>query len=520
MKISLTTREVRDPEATMGRLMRRTHKLVLHGLVVVAGVLTTPVLAQSAECHSLGEAAGGPSNAHTRYVEANLRPAVIKQGDKPFSLAERMRQYGVPGLSVAVIHNGKLEWARGWGVRDTASCAPVTPDTAFQAASISKVVTAVLALRLVEQEKIGLDRNINEALHSWKLPLDPKLAPKGVTLRQLLSHTAGLGVHGFAGYVPGAPLPTPVQILDGVPPSNSGAVRSVLPAGAQFEYSGGGYVLTQLALSDTSGMPFAKLAQREVLRPLGMTRSAYAQPPSPSIRANIAFGHANGRPIPGNYHVYPELGPAGLWTSASDLARLLMDMQASAAGKKGHRLSPAMTREMLTPVKDNWGLGVALYTNGSPRFGHDGVNEGVQSFMIAYVDKGDGIVALTNGGNGRRLMDEVVRSIATDYGWPDIAAPATEEKTLSLAELSKAAGRFVGGGLNVVLEARPDGLYANVGAPVAERLVTLSARRFRSNSMGVTVEFAPDFSSMTMIEGGPPMKLVRVGVPPAARKGD
>jgi CubicO group peptidase (beta-lactamase class C family) len=501
-------------------MMRRIQKLVLHGSVAIAGVLATPVLAQQTHCAAPDETAGGASNAHTRNVEANLQPAVIKAGDKPASLAERMRQYDVPGLSVAVIHNGKVEWARGWGVRDTTSCAAVTPETAFQAASISKVATAMVALRLVEQGKIGLDRNINDALRSWKMPSDPKLAPNGISLRQLLSHTAGLGVHGFNGYLPDTPLPTPVQILDGVSPSNSGAVRNVLPAGSQFEYSGGGYVVTQLALSDVSGVPFAELAQREVLRPLGMTRSAYAQPPSPAIRANMALGHANGSPIPGNFHVYPELGPAGLWTTAGDLARLLIDIQASDAGNKGHRLSPAMTRKMLTPVKDNWGLGVALYTSGVARFGHDGVNEGFQSFMIAYVGKSDGIVALTNGGQGRRLMDEVVRAIATDYAWPDIAAPATEEKTLSLAELAKANGRFVGGGLNVVIEARPDGLYASAGGPVPERLVTLSATRFRSESLGTTAEFAPDFSSLTFIEGGPPMKLVRVEATSPVRKGD
>lgn len=501
-------------------MMRRMQKLALQGSMVIAGLLAGPVIAQQTRCPAPDEAAGGASNAHTRNIEANLQPPVIKAGDKPFSLAERMRLYDVPGLSVAVIHDGKVEWAHGWGVRDTASCAAVTPETAFQAASISKVATAMLALRLVEQGKIGLDRNINDALRSWKLPSDPKLAPHGITLRQLLSHTAGLGVHGFAGYLPDAPLPTPVQILDGVAPGNSGAVRSVLPAGAQFEYSGGGYVVTQLALSDVSGMPFAELAEREVLRPLGMTRSAYAQPPSPAIRANMAFGHANGSPIPGNYHVYPELGPAGLWTTAGDLARLLIDIQASAAGKKGHRLSPAMARQMLAPVTDNWGLGVALYTNGVTRFGHDGVNEGFQSFMIAYAGKGDGIVALTNGGQGRRLMDEVVRAIATDYGWPDIAAPAAVEKTVPLAELARANGRFVGGGLDVVIEARPDGLYANAGSPVPERLLTLSATRFRSESLGVTAEFAPDFSSLTFIEGGPPMKLVRSGSTMPVKKGD
>lgn len=501
-------------------MMQRIQRHVLHGWIIAGLFLAAPVVAQAGSCPAPAQAAGGPSNAHIRYVEANLQPAVIKPGAKPFSLAERMRQYDVPGLSVAVIHNGKLDWSRGWGLRDAASCAPVTPETAFQAASISKLVTATLALRLVEQGKIGLDRDINEALHSWQLPKDPKLAPNGVSLRQLLSHTAGLGVHGFAGYLPDAPLPAPVQILDGASPSNSEPVRSVLPAGAQFQYSGGGYVLTQLALSDVSAMPFAELAQRELLRPLGMTRSAYAQPPSPTIRADMAFGHAHGSPIPGNYHVYPELGPAGLWTSAGDLARLLLDIQASAAGNKGHRLSSAMAREMLTPVKDNWGLGTALYTNGMARFGHDGVNEGFQSFMIAYVGKGDGVVVLTNGDQGRQLIDEVVRAIATDYGWPDISAPAAEEKVLSLAELSRAAGRFVGGGLDVVLEARPEGLFANAGAPVSERLVALSPTRFRSESLGVTVEFAPDFSSCTMLAPAPPMELVRTATAPSATKAD
>lgn len=488
------------------------HGLVLLG-VAMAVPIAAPAAAQPGSCPAPAEAVGGPSNAHTRYIEANLQPPVVEPGAKPFRLAERMRQYDVPGISVAVIHNGKLDWARGWGFRDIVSCAPVTPDTAFQAASISKVVTAMLALRLVEQGKIGLDRDINDALRSWQLPKDAKLAPDGVTLRQLLSHTAGLGVHGFDRcYQPGAPLPTTVQILDGVPPADSQPVRSILPAGAQFEYSGGGYMVAQLALSDVSSMSFADLAEREILGPLGMTRSAFAMPPSPAIRADMAYGSAYGAPIPGNYGVCPQLAPAGLWTSASDLARLLIDLQASGAGKKGHRLSPAMARKMMTPVKDNWGLGVALYRDGVPRFGHDGVNPGFESFMAAYVGKGDGIVVLTNGGDGRRLMNEVVRAVAADYGWPDIAAPATGEKTLSFAQLSKATGRFQGSGLNVDIDARPEGLFARfVGAPAsaAERLLALSPRRFRSQSLGITVEFAPDFSSFTFIDGGPPMTVLR-----------
>lgn len=483
------------------------YKLALSCSIIGVG-LAAPAAAKLDSCPLPAVAVGGVTNDHTRYVEANLLPAIIKPGDKPVTLADEMSRLDVPGISVAVIHNGKLAWARGWGFRDYASCAPVTPQTAFQAASISKAVTAVTALRLVEQHKIELDRDINAALRSWQLPRDEKLAPHGVTLRELLSHTAGLNIHGFDhGYRPGAALPNIIQILNGAggPP-----VRSVLPAGQQFEYSGGGYLVTQLALMDVSGMSFADLAQHEVLGPLGMTRSAFAMPPSPAIRADMAFGSAGGKPIPGNYEVLPQLAPAGLWTTAGDLARLLIDLQASAAGKKGHRLSPAMTRTMMTPIKGNWGLGLALWPGKAPRFGHDGVNPGFESFMISYVGKGDGVVVLANGGDGRRIIADVVRAIATDYGWPEIAAPATEEKTLTLIDLSRAAGHFEGGDLKVDLEARRDGLFARlVGASVAERLIALSPTRFRSESMGITVEFAPDFSSCTIVEGGPPMKLVR-----------
>ncbi|MGN6619621.1 MAG: serine hydrolase domain-containing protein [Sphingomonas sp.] len=493
--------------------MRWAGKCYLSGAAVTM-VLAAPANGQLGRCPVPSLTAGGPGNVHTHYVEHHLQPPVIKPGDKPFNLADRMRKYDVPGISVAVIHDGKMAWARGWGVRDLTSCKPVTPDTAFQAASISKVVTAVTALRLVEQGRIKLDQNINEVLRSWQVPKNAKLAPNGVTLRELLSHTAGLSGHGFVGYQPGAPLPTPVQILDGVSPANTPPVRSILPAGGQFEYSGGGYVVTQVALSDVSRTAFADLARREVLAPLGMTHSAFAMPPSPAILADAAFGSAQGKPMPGNYLIYPELAPAGLWTTASDLGRLLIDLQASAAGKRGHRLSPTMTRLMMTPVKDNWGLGAAVYPQGAPRFMHDGVNAGYESFMVSYLGKGDGIVALTNGGDGRRLIGEVVRAIATDYGWSDIAAPAAEEKTLSLAALSRAAGHFEGGDLKVDLEARPEGLFARlVGGNIAERLIALSPTRFRSEGLGVTIEFAPDFSSCTMIEGAPPMKLIRSSRP-------
>lgn len=456
---------------------------------------------------------GGVENAHTRFVETHLFPAIVEPGAKPFVLQDRMGVYGVPGVSVAVIHNGKLEWARGWGVRDADTCEPVTPETDFQAASISKVVTALTALRLVEQGKLSLDRDINDYLTSWKLPANHKVAPKSVTLRQLLSHTAGLNVHGFPGYLVGSPLPTAEQVLDGTKPANTEAVRLVLPAGQQWRYSGGGYVITQVALRDVTGQSFNELAEQEVFRPLGMRRSAFAQPPSSDILNNAASAHSDGKVISGKYHLYPELGPAGLWTTPSDLAKMLLDLQASAKGGRSKLLSPRMTAEMLTSIKGDWGLGPALYGAGpGKRFGHDGVNEGFESTMIAYVGKGDGVIVMTNG-RGKRLADEIVRAVATSYGWTELASKPIVEAQLSMETLAGLAGRYEGGGLSVHLDLRDGHLFAQTGGPYPERLFALTPRRFKTDGTGMVVEFenAPDgtVSGFRIVEGGPPITFAR-----------
>lgn len=465
-------------------------------------------------CRPVAAAMGGTTNAHTRYVEQNLFPAAMEAAAKPLSLSDRMRAYGVPGISVAVIHKGKLDWTRGWGFRDASECKPVKAHTVFQAASISKAVTAVLALRLVEQGKLTLDQDINRHLRSWLLARSEASGKQPVTLRHLLSHTAGLNVHGFPGYRAGSVVPTPVQILNGQAPANTEAVRPILPLGTEWRYSGGGYVVTQVALQDVSGRPFAELAEREIFRPLGMRHSAYAQPLSGSIERNAASGHNEGKVIPGKYHVYPELAPAGLWTSAADLALFLLDIQKSAAAKRARLLSPKMTQAMLTPGKGDWGLGPALLGSGAGRrFGHDGVNEGFQSTMVAYVDKGEGVVVLTNGA-GKRLADEIVRAVATDYGWTELASKPVIEAAVSAATLAALAGPYEGSGLSVFLDLREGRLFAQTGGPEPERLIAISSDRFKTSASGIVVEFDRDAAGkptgFRIVEGGPAIGLSRV----------
>jgi CubicO group peptidase (beta-lactamase class C family) len=488
------------------------------GLAAAVLAVSAPVMAA---CPEPPEAAGGKANAHSRFLEANLRPSVSVAGSKPYTLAERMRAFSVPGISVAVIHNGRIDWAKGWGVKDSAICAPVTTQTAFQAASISKTVTALLVLQMAESGKVKLDDDIARSLTSWHLPSDPAFPPGFVTLRQLLSHTAGTGVHGFPGYRLGEKVPTPVQILDGTPPSNSPPVRLEVKPGQEWRYSGGGYVMMQLALTDLTGRPFAELAERKVFAPLHMRRSSFAQPPSSEIARDVASGHVGGSPIEGKYHVYPELGAAGLWTTPSDLARLLLAVQDAANGRRTPLIGTAVAKEMLTPVAGNWGLGFALDGSGADRrFGHDGANEGFQSMMTAFVAKGEGIVILTNGDSGRRLAGEIARAVAADYGWTGFDGRTVEEAPVPAEQLARFAGLYEVGPLSAQVTLRGGRLYSRAGGPMPERLIALTPTRFAAEDSGIVVEFdtAPDgsISGLHVVENGPPLVLKRSAAPAAA----
>jgi CubicO group peptidase (beta-lactamase class C family) len=211
-------------------------------------------------------------------VEESLLPAVVVAGDSAptFSIAARMEHYKVPGVSVAVIHDGKIEWAKGYGAREVGGTDSVTASTRFQAASISKPVAATAALRLVEEGRLELDANVNDALKSWRVPDNEFTAKQPVTLREILSHTAGLTVHGFPGYAVGEKVPSTVDVLDGK--GNTDAVRVDTVPGAMWRYSGGGYTVAQLLVHDVTGEPFVAAMQRLVLDPLGMKQSTYEQP--------------------------------------------------------------------------------------------------------------------------------------------------------------------------------------------------------------------------------------------------
>jgi CubicO group peptidase (beta-lactamase class C family) len=370
-----------------------------------------------------GEDASAPPgepelNQRIEHVMAGLSGPVVIAGRPGMQLADRMKRLRIPGVSIAVIHDGHIEWARGFGVAAVGG-SPVTPETLFQAGSISKPVSAAAVLALVQAGKLDLDRDVDSYLKGWKLPANAWTGKATVTLRELLSHSAGTTVHGFGGYAGGAPVPSLAEVLNGAPPANSPAVVVDIEPGTQFRYSGGGYTIIQQLLIDVTDRPFAAFLDETVLGPLALTHSSFHQPltePEQHVAATPYL--PSGQPVPGGAHIYPELAAAGLWTTPSDLARFAMALQDALAGRPAI-LSQATIREMLTPRFDHFGLG--LIVGGSPEkryFTHDGVDAGFEALMVAY-ESGDGAVVMTNAVGGGRLAAEIMRSIAAEYHWPD-----------------------------------------------------------------------------------------------------
>lgn len=342
------------------------------------------------------------------------------------TLEQVMQRFRVPGVSVAVILNGEVHWAKGYGVADVETGARVDVNTAFQAASISKPITAMAAVRLAQDGRLDLDGDVSRVLRGLTLMRD-SLHWAPVTPRSLFSHTSGSDDgFGFPGYNPGVPLPTPAQVVRGDPMANVSGVPFVRPPYTGYKYSGGGTTVMQQALVDITGRPFADLMQATILDPLGMTGSSYQQPPAPDqaprrARAHNGAGQRMGAP----WHVYPEQAAAGLWTTPSDLAKVLIEVQRAVRGPRGQVLTQDGARQMTTPVGVGpFAVGFQVEKRGEGwYFMHGGSNWGFRCDMIAHVRRGYGVVVMTNGDNGGPLISEIEARVAAAYNWDSLHKP-------------------------------------------------------------------------------------------------
>jgi len=358
--------------------------------------------------------------AHLQSIEATVVDIPVSGTEAPLrmSLQEVMALYKVPGLSLAIVDGYRITQAKAYGVTDAASGTPVTNKTLFQAGSISKPVAAAAALSLVEHGALALDEDVNVKLKSWKVPESEYTRTEKVTLRRLMSHSAGLTVHGFPGYDVEEPLPTLVQILDGEKPANTPPIRVDIVPGTKTRYSGGGVTVEQLLLMDVTGKPFPELMRETVLERIGMTDSSYAQPLPPTWAERTPTGtRADGTTVHGRWHIYPEMAAAGLWTTPTDLAKFAIEIAQSKRGETNHVLSTKMTSEMLTPVLDEAGLGFFLSKENPGEFGHGGADEGFQALLTMNWETGKGLAVMANSDRGIAVAELVQQAVAREYGW-------------------------------------------------------------------------------------------------------
>lgn len=364
--------------------------------------------------------------ARIARVENGLSTPVVVAGSskRTMALRERMAFYQVPAVSIAVIDRGRVEWTRAYGMADVARGRPATTQTLFQAASISKTLAALGALRLVEQGKLSLDGDANRQLSAWKIPQNDLTRKTPVSLRMLLNHSAGTTVSGFGGYEAGQPVPTLLQVLDGAAPANSAPVRVDLAPATAWRYSGGGYSIVQLMMTEASGRPFDRYMQDAVLGPLGMVHSTFAEP-LPKARTPLAATayDSDGKALAGLTHRYPESAAAGLWTTPGDLARMVLAVQQAEAGTPDSLVSRDTAATMLKRGQGEYGLGFFVEDLGDrTSFSHSGGNAGFRSRFYGYTRSGHGVVVMTNGDNGGELIEEILRSVAAEYGWPEFKA--------------------------------------------------------------------------------------------------
>lgn len=450
-------------------------------------------------------------------VISHLLPATALEGKfgSPKTLSAQLAHYHTPGISIAVINDFKVEWARGFGVCEAGTTREVTPDTVFQAASISKPIFALAVMRLVQEEHLNLDEDVNTYLTSWRVPAIGDWQPR-ITLRQLLSHTAGSTVYGFPGYPNSDPLPTTVQVLNGEPPANTDKVEVDIIPGLHFRYSGGGTTIAQQVLVDVLKRPFSEIMHELVLDPLGMTNSTYQQPLPINWLSRAATAHSlSGLPPEGKHHVYPEMAAAGLWTTAADLAKVGVELMRILRGSTPATWSQETIEEMLRPqepeqskeTKEEF-VGLGFFASGGMsdgfHFFHNGGNEGFVSFMRFYPYIGKGAVILLNS-EEFDLIREVMRSIALEYQWSDVFPQ--EKPIITLSQIDLYSGLYLTkSGLQFKVISHDGNLFLQCGQQPSLQIFPTSELEFFAKVVNTSICFEKNDTgnivAMTLSQAG------------------
>ncbi|NQT64400.1 MAG: serine hydrolase [Candidatus Marinimicrobia bacterium] len=384
-----------------------------------------------------------PSEFKIQQVENGLLPAVLIEGEPSFNLEERMEDYQVPGVSVAVIKDYKILWSKGYGVLDAETQQPVTVESIFNVGSLSKGVASITALTLVADGSLDMYRDVNKQLTSWQLPENDFLNQGIVTPLLLLNHSSGVMFSPSISYLPDN-LPSLLQMLNGEPPAKEKQTIVDKIPGTVFQYSNPGFAILQQVCIDVSGQPFPSLADQRIFKPLKMEMTTFEQPVPEVLLSHASAGHlGNSETLPNKRYLYPNMAAGGLWSTPSDYARYVIEIQKAAVNQPSEVLSSDLAQQMISPhAARNYGLGVFLRDMGGEQhyFGHMGDNRGFFAGYIAHMTDGHGAVIFTNSLKGSALIREIMRSIATAYSWENYLPP-----THTLLPLDQEMAKFYSG---------------------------------------------------------------------------
>jgi CubicO group peptidase (beta-lactamase class C family) len=481
--------------------------------VTVCLALTVSVL----DPFAARQAAATDPMARLARIEEGLLPAVQVTNAPPvkYSLTERMAHYKVPALSMAFVDNGRVTWSRAYGMSDVATGTRATVSTLFQAASISKPLSALAVLRLVQDGRLELDEDVNLKLKGWKVPESDFTKVEKVTLRRLLTHSAGTTVSGFPGYESTVAVPSTLQVLNGEKPANTAPIRVDVEPGRMMRYSGGGFTIMQLLVGEITRRPFPQAMRELVLDPAGMTASTYDQPLPTAMRPRATLAYQrSGEPVKGGPHTYPEMAAAGLWTTPSELAKVALDLEAGFEGQPSKVLTTAMVKQMLTHQRDGYGLGIAVNGEGSAlRIGHGGANAGYRCQWVQYPNRRQGVIMMTNSDAGGEVMSELLRAISAEYGWPDFTPIQRTTAPIDVSRLPGFAGDYRGDRGWAVTVTHESGRLFILAPPFGAARVELlhaGAGDFFTQAAPLLFHFADDQQSLIVQGGQDRLTLTRV----------
>lgn len=411
-------------------------------------------------------------------VENNLtenRELIFEDSVIPkYNILDRMKFYKVPSVSLALINNGKIEWVKTYGYADIDAKRLANPKTLYQVASITKSVNALGIMKLVQEGKLSLTTDIRNYLKTWTFPDNEFSKGKLITLKNLLSHTAGLSVHGFIGYSVDDSLPKINEILNGERPANNEPVKPIYPINEHFEYSGGGYAVIRKILDDNISGNYDSLMTALVLKPLAMTHSTFSQPLSAKYKNYASGTDKEMHTLKGNYYIYPEQSAGGLWSTASDIAKFVLGIQHDLKGSPNSLINKSLTQQMLMPVLNDYALGFGILEKGGEKyFWHEGESYGYNSMYYGSFTTGKGVVILTNAypNNGQPFIRELLNSVATVYDWKDFYKPI-KKKLVFVPDslLAKYAGQYYSENPKIKISIKQNGNYLELTARQTEKM--------------------------------------------------